>query len=179
MHWNPWICSQDINWKQYFDINTVQTTFNKTFRPNRCSWFFRSKEIHWYCCHFYKNSSGICKSSLLKIMNISPYSSLFPSAFKIAKIIRIHKGGSKHDPSNYTPISILSVLSKILEKGVTKHLFADLSEYALLHKSQSGFSKKITHVTQLLFNLVDKWLSSIDKWELVGAIFYDLKRLLM
>ena len=58
-----------------------------------------------------KASAKIVSPSLLKTMNISLYSGLFPDALKIAKIIPIHKGGSKHDPSNYRPISILSVLS--------------------------------------------------------------------
>ena len=58
------------------------------------------------------------------MINISINTDNFPDNLKIAKLISIHKGGAKNDPSNYRPISILSVLSKLLEKHVTKHLFA-------------------------------------------------------
>ena len=43
------------------------------------------------------------------------------------------------------------------------------------YKSQSGFRKHHSCNTALI-NLVDKWLSNIDKGEVVGAIFYDLKK---
>ena len=52
----------------------------------------------------------------------------FPDTLKVAKLIPIHKSGAQDDPANYRPISILSILSKILEKHVTKHLFAYLNK---------------------------------------------------
>ena len=45
----------------------------------------------------------------------------------------------------------------------------------MLHKSQSGFRKHHLCNTALI-NLIDKWLKSIDEGELVGAIFFDLKK---
>ena len=69
----------------------------------------------------------------------------------------------------------LSVLSKLLEKHVTKHLFAYSNKYSLLHKSQSGFRKHNSCNTALI-SMVDKWLSSIDKGKVVGAIFHDIKK---
>ena len=44
-----------------------------------------------------------------------------------------------------------------------------------MHKSQSGFRKHHSCNTALI-NLVDKWLSNIDEVEVIGAIFYDLKK---
>ena len=64
---------------------------------------------------------------------------MFPDSLKLAKIHPIHKGGTKSDPANYRPISILPVASKLIEKHVTKHLFGYLNKYNLLNKSQSGF----------------------------------------
>ena len=120
-----------------------------------------------------KLSAEVIDPTLLRIINTSISTGHFPDNLKIAKILPIHKGGAKGDRSNYRPISILSVFSKLIEKHVTKHLFGYLNKYDLLHKSQSGFRKHHSCNTALL-NLLDKWLNSIDKGEL--AIFFDLRK---
>ena len=53
---------------------------------------------------------------LAHIFNASILSGTFPEQMKIAKVIPLFKKGDKLDPSNYRPISLLSTLSKILEK---------------------------------------------------------------
>ena len=55
---------------------------------------------------------------------------------EIAKLFPIHKNGLKHDPSNYRPVSILPVISKVIERHITKHLFGFLIKFKLLHKAQ-------------------------------------------
>ena len=122
-----------------------------------------------------KSSTEIICPSLLKIINISISTGIFPECLKQAKVIPVHKSGPYNDPANYRPISILPILSKIIEKHVTKHLFAYLNKYGLLHKSQSGFRKNHSCNTALI-NLVDKWLNNIDKGEIIGAIFFDLRK---
>ena len=77
--------------------------------------------------------------SLANIINLSFQESQFPDILKVAKLFPIHKSGAKHNPSNYRPISILPVISKDIEKHITKHLFGFLNRYKLLHKAQSGF----------------------------------------
>ena len=122
-----------------------------------------------------KLSVDIISPSLLDIINMSLHNGMFPDSLKLAKIHPIHKGGTKSDPANYRPISILPVASKLIEKHVTKHLFGYLSKYNLLHKSQSGFRKHHSCNTAVI-KLIDSWLKSIDNGELVGAIFFDLKK---
>ena len=114
-------------------------------------------------------------SFVLKIINISISTGIFPECLKQAKVISVHTSGPYNDPANYRPISIQPILSKIIEKHVTKHLFAYLNKYGLLHKSQSGFRKNHSCNTALI-NLVDKWLNNIDKGEIIGAIFFDLRK---
>ena len=122
-----------------------------------------------------KLSAEIASSTLLDIINKSIQNGQFPDILKIAKLLPIHKGGTKDNPSNYRPISILPVISKLIEKHVTKHLFAFMNKYQVLHKSQSGFRKHHSCKTALI-NLVDKWLKHIDNGEVVGAIFFDLRK---
>ena len=52
-------------------------------------------------------------TQLSNIFSISFSTGVFPSVFKIAKVVPIHKNHSKLDYSNYRPVSILSNLEKI------------------------------------------------------------------
>ena len=73
------------------------------------------------------------------------------------------------------PISILQSVSKVIEKHVTKHLFAYLNKYKLLHEAQSGFRKHHSCQTALI-KLINDWLSHIDRGNIVAVIFFDLKK---
>ena len=55
---------------------------------------------------------------LRHIINLSLESGTVPSSWKIEKVAPIHKKGNTTDQANYRPISVLPVLSKILEKAV-------------------------------------------------------------
>ena len=52
------------------------------------------------------------------IINLSLLSESVPRSFKEARVVPLYKKGSKLDPSNYRPVSILNTLSKILERAV-------------------------------------------------------------
>jgi hypothetical protein len=54
--------------------------------------------------------------TVLKIVNKSFRTGIFPDILKIARVIPIHKGGSKDKLINYRPISVLSSFSKIIER---------------------------------------------------------------
>ena len=61
---------------------------------------------------------------------------------KVAKVIPIYKGkGEKYSFTNYRPISLLPVFSKIVEKMIYSKLFDFLVRYQILFKSQYGFRK--------------------------------------
>ena len=87
----------------------------------------------------------------------------------------MYKSGNSAYPSNYRPISIVSVLSKPLEKHINKHLLLHLNSYNLLHPSQSGFRKKHSCQTALK-SLVEQWLTNINNNEFNCAIFVDFRK---
>ena len=64
--------------------------------------------------------------SLVVLNNESFCTGIFPDKLKIAKVIAIHKKGSTDNPSNYRPVSLLSVFSKIFEKLMHKRLYSFL-----------------------------------------------------
>ena len=55
---------------------------------------------------------------ICNLINLSIKQSLFPDQCKIAKLKPLFKKGSKSDPKNYRPISLLPVVSKIIEKTI-------------------------------------------------------------
>ena len=67
---------------------------------------------------FLKGAANILVKPKAKIFNISISSGLFPSNCKIAKLKPFYKKGSKTNPENFRPISLLPLISKIIERIV-------------------------------------------------------------
>ena len=72
-------------------------------------------------------------------------------------------------------ISLLSVLSKLLERQVHKHLVTYLETRDLFHPLQSGFRRKLSCNTALA-RLTDSWLSAINRSDLSRDVFLDLEK---
>ena len=147
-------------------------------------------EVHFYLTHLkqtrtrgldgldgkiLKLCASIISDSLTYLYNLCIDKSYFPDMLKQAKIIPLHKSGDKLDTSNYRPISILSNLSKPLEKHIHKHLMSHLTVNNLLHPNQSGFRKQHSCHTALT-NLVEEWLMNINNNEYTGVLFVDFAK---
>ena len=112
---------------------------------------------------------------LVDICNLSFSSAVFPDKLKIAKICPIYKCEDKKIVSNYRPISILSVFSKILEKLMYDRLLCFLDSHQILEASQYGFRRK--HSTYMaLLDLVDKISCSLDDKLYSIGVFMDLSK---
>ena len=122
-----------------------------------------------------KLAADLLSPFIATLINKSILSGTFPNQLKCAKVFPVFKGGSKSDPSNYRPISILPTISKIFEKHVNKHLMNYLNKYELIHVSQSGFRKKHSCQTALI-KLLDQWMSYIDGGNIVGSLFIDFRK---
>ena len=72
------------------------------------------------------------------VINQSFSTGIVPAQMKIAKIIPIFKSGSHNMFDNYRPISILSPLSKVLEKLVCNRLINFLDKHELLYIVQTS-----------------------------------------
>ena len=76
------------------------------------------------------------------IINGSFSSGVFPDRPKLAKVIPLHKKGATDVPSNYRPISLLSIFSKVTEKLMHKQLLEFFKYCNILHPLQFGFHEK-------------------------------------
>lgn len=113
--------------------------------------------------------------SLTYIYNLAIKCNTFPTLFKSSKVIPLPKSKDVTDVNNYRPISLLSVLSKPLERHVQKHLTNYLESRSLLHSFQSGFRSKHSCQTALT-RLVDTWLKSVHEFKITGSLFLDLRK---
>ena len=112
-------------------------------------------------------------SSLSVLFNRSFNEGCFPAEWKEALVVPVYKGGGTSCPSNYRPIALLSVISKVVEKIVHKRLSAFLEP--LITPKQSGFRKHDGTQFQLL-RLIQEWSTALDSSHLVGVIFFDFKK---
>ena len=100
---------------------------------------------------------------------------MFPSKLKVGKVSPLHKKGSCDNPSNYRPISILSVFSKIFEKLMHQCLYKFLESFEILYPLQFGFREK--HSTSHAFlSLTESIKQSIDSGKVGCGIFLDLQK---
>ena len=74
----------------------------------------------------------------------------YPSIWKKANIIPIHKKGSRQSKNNYRPISLLPVFGKLLEKLLFDSIYNHLCANGLLIAHQSGFRSGDSTINQLL-----------------------------
>ena len=87
-----------------------------------------------------KATAASIAPSLTRLFNLSLATGSFPEAWKMARIVPIPKTStSSSSPSGYRPISILSIISKILEKHVHQLIFQHLCVHHPLSSKQWGF----------------------------------------
>ena len=120
-----------------------------------------------------KAAASELSSSLCQLFNISFTKGDQPQAWRDATISPVHKKGSKTLPTNYRPISLLSVASKVQEKIVHDRLYNHIDPHLPPH--QSGFRKKDGTELQLL-RLIHEVSESRDKGKAVATCFFDLSK---
>jgi len=105
--------------------------------------------------------SVLCKP-ITQLVNLSISVAEFPNKCKVAKVKPLFKKGSKIEPQNYRPISLLSVKSKVFEQVIHEQTQKFLENHNLFSKFQSGFRKNHSTDTCLSY-LSDKIATGFDQ----------------
>ena len=109
------------------------------------------------------------------ICNLSLLNGIFPKELKIARVCPIFKNGNPMHFVQYRPVSVLPVMSKVLEKIMYNRVYTFLQDLELLYEFQFGFRPK--HSTELALMLsVDKIISALDRNNFVLGIFLDFSK---
>ena len=109
---------------------------------------------------------------VVRLINFSFSSGSFPSRWKTAKVSPLYKNGDSRDVQNFRPISVLPVLSKVIERHVHDSLSSYLTENNLIYPRQSGFRKNHSTDTALI-QIIDELLFNLDKNRVSGMVLVD------
>ena len=108
-----------------------------------------------------KHCAGELSKPLTLIFRQCLSSCIWPTAWKEARVTPVHKKRDKNDPTNYRPISLLSVVSKILERVIVEQLTCHLDRHHLISHRQYGF-RKGRSASDLLLLLARTWHEALD-----------------
>ena len=124
---------------------------------------------------FLKEGAPVLASPITDLVNLSISLSSFPDDSKIAKLKPLYKKEAKTKPKNYRPISLLPLLSKIIERIIHNQTQEFLDKNNILYKYQSGFRKHHSTDTCLSY-LTDKVKIGFEEGLLTGMVLIDLQK---
>ena len=114
-------------------------------------------------------------SAITHIINLSISTETVPDLLKQAIVKPLYKKGSRLEVGNYRPVSLLCIISKILDKAVYVQLEKYLIDNNLLYKYQSGFRKSYSTDTCLI-NLMDTIKMENSQGLYAGMVLLDLQK---
>ena len=112
---------------------------------------------------------------ILHLVNSCLATSDYPDPWKHSIIHPIFKSGDPSDPSNFRPISIIPIISKVVERVVQRQLYHYLSYNHLLSSTQHGFRPRHSTETALM-TVTDDILGATDRGEISLLCLIDLSK---
>ena len=117
---------------------------------------------------------SVCKA-LCIIFNKSMSEGIFPQDMKLAEVVPIFKSKDRSVCTNYRPISLLPVVSKILERVIKKRLYKFIVDNNLLYNSQYGFRNNHSTVNAIT-EFIGKILKGFEEENCAISVFLDLSK---
>ena len=100
-----------------------------------------------------------------------------PTLLKRAAVVPIYKSGDRSLPSNYRPVSLTSILMKVMEKLVRENIVTFLTENNLFNPSQHGFMKGRSCLSALL-SVYDELINNLSNCQpsCIDMIYLDFAK---
>ena len=98
-----------------------------------------------------------------------------PKEWKNAQISAIFKKGNKSQAKKYRPLSLTSVVCKIMEKLIRLHLINHIKANKLFSRKQCGFIEGRSTALQLL-EVIDKWSDALDEGLDIDCMYTDFQK---
>ncbi|XP_069987649.1 uncharacterized protein [Penaeus vannamei] len=123
--------------------------------------------------HILKRCASQLATPLTTIFQQCIITGVWPTLWKGARVVAIHKKGKRTDPINYRSISLLSVLGKVLEAIIADKISCFLTSHHLLNNKQFGFRINRS-AADLLLQLSTAWQKSLDQGKDTFIIALDI-----
>ena len=149
-------------------INEIESIIKHLKSKNSCGYDFISNTM-------LKRIYPSIIKALLIIFNKSLVNGKFPENMKLAIVKPIYKGKCKYEIVNYRPISLLPVLSKVLEKIVHSRVVKFLDKHKVLYEGQYGFRGN-RGTCDAILDLTGNIIENIDKGNFTIAVFLDMSK---
>ena len=112
---------------------------------------------------------------LVLIFSASLHQGMVPQDWKQALVSPLFKKGNRKDPSNYRPISLTCICSKLLEHIIHSNIMLHLQKHNILSNTQFGFCKHYSAELQLIQTTHDLTLNLNNKSQ-TDAILLDFSK---
>ena len=122
----------------------------------------------------FEAADAIC-APLTSLFQKSLSSGCLPEDWKLGTVVPIHRKGCKSVPANYRPISLTSVVCKVLEAIIRNQLMDFLVETGQISRHQHGFRPRRSCSTQLL-EVIEEWSRSLEESKPIDAIYLDFRK---
>lgn len=125
--------------------------------------------------YFLKISKTSTAQVILILCNLSIKTGIYPDMWKRAKLIPVYKGDSQVNRGNYRPISILAVVSKILERHVSISYSYYLNDNNIFSNCQHGFRAYHSCETSLI-TILESLLTTTEQGDMNGMLLIDFSK---
>ena len=124
---------------------------------------------------FLKEGAEQLAEPLKIIFEFSFNSGQIPEDWSLANITAIFKKGNKNEPGNYRPVSLTSVVCKLMETIVREDIMKHMKTKKLFSRKQFGFLPGRSTVLQLI-KVIDQWTQILDEGDAVDIIYCDFMK---
>ena len=122
-----------------------------------------------------KENRDVLADKITHIINLSFKNGVVPDKLKLEKVIPIFKKNNRTDPSNYRPISLISVINKLMEKLMFKQINKFIEKHNIMYDYQFGFRKD--HSTTLaIMEICENIIDTLNKGSYITGLYLDLSK---
>ena len=120
-----------------------------------------------------KETADVIAASLTELFNKSLRLGCLPEDWQLANIVPVFKKHNKEQAEKYRPISLLSVVSKVMETCLFNAIRDNV--FNLISACQLGFIAERSCVTQLV-EVLDEIGTKLDRGGQVDIIYLDMSK---
>ena len=122
-----------------------------------------------------KELAPILCEPLSIITNLSMHSGIFPDLMKLVEVVPLYKSKSRENETNYRPISLLTTMSKVVEKVVYERVYQFLVKTGQICETQYGFRPKHS-CEHAVAQVIGSILKNLESNKSTIAVMLDLSK---